>query len=114
MPDDRDKARSHDLSAIGTFKVKKTDSKEAEHKLVGHIPVELSFLAKCFLTSWDNNSLVAEVTGPRKCENGLIVQRVYRTTTAHSEIAKTLHAELVKAKGTYKHMNINVNDFQLK
>ena len=81
---------------------------------IGSTPTFLYFLVKCFLTSRDNNSLTAEVTGGRKRENGLVVPCAYRARTEHLRIAEKLHVELVKAKETYRHMDINVNDFQLK
>ena len=55
---------------------------------------------KCFLTSRDNNSLTAEVTGARKRENGLVLPCAYRARTEHLRIAENLHVELVKAKET--------------
>ena len=41
--------------------------------LVAHIPMELSFLLKCFLDLDKENGMIAEVTGHRMRENGLVL-----------------------------------------
>ena len=73
-PDSREEASHFDKNAIGVYK--KVDGDK--DLLVGHIPMELSFLLKCFLDSDKENGMIAEVTGHRMRENGLVVPCCYR------------------------------------
>ena len=57
--DERKEAKEHDEYAVGTF------------MLVGHVPIELSFLVFTFLRAHEDNQVVVEVTGSRKREPAL-------------------------------------------
>ena len=73
--DTRDEAKSHDDYAIGIYKPVDTAMKEKE-ALVGHLPIELSFLLCKFLES-ENCGLLFSPTGPRLQEDGLVVPGKY-------------------------------------
>ena len=78
--------------AIGVYKKVDAD----KDLLVGHIPMELSFLLKCFLDSDKENGMIAEVTGQRMRENGLVICW-YRARSRNLKIAETLFQELKNA-----------------
>ena len=97
------------------FVCKKDDRKEPEVDqkpefiLVGHLPMELSFLMHSFLKSRDDNILIAEIIGARKRENGLVVPCVYHGRSTSFQVAKILKKQLTKASALYKHMKIEVS-----
>ena len=107
-PDSREEASHFDKNAIGVYKKVDAD----KDLLVGHIPMELSFLLKCFLDSDKENGMIAEVTGHRMRENGLVVPCCYRARSRNLKIAETVFQELKNASSLYTHMNINVFDFK--
>ena len=51
--DDRKEARQHDEYAIGTYLEDNTD-----RELVGHVPMELSYLIYTFLRACDDNEVI--------------------------------------------------------
>ena len=59
--DDRKEAKEHDEYAVGTYL-------EADYKLVGHVPIELSFLIFTLLKARHENNVHVQVkvTGSRK------------------------------------------------
>ena len=64
--------KKDDTNAIEIYKELNTD-KGHQIIFVGHLPMEISCLMKSFLKSREENTLIAEVTGSRKRENGLVV-----------------------------------------
>ena len=62
--DERKEAKEHDKYAVGTFI-------QENSKLVGHVPIELSFRVFTFLRAHEDNQVV--VTGSGKLENGLVI-----------------------------------------
>ena len=66
--EDRKEAALYDENAIGVYKQLEVNQKP-EFILVGHLPMELSFLMHSILKSRDDNILTAEVTGARKRVN---------------------------------------------
>ena len=106
--DSREEASYFDKNAIGIYKKVDAD----KNVLVGHIPMELSFLLRCFLDSDKENGIIAEVTGHRVRENGLVVPCRYKARSKKLKIADTLIKELKLASGLYTHMSINVLDFK--
>ena len=62
--DEQKEANEHD--EYGTFI-------QEGSKLVGHVPIELSFLVFTFLRAHEDNQVVVEVTGSRKLENDLVI-----------------------------------------
>ena len=85
-PDSREEVSHFDKNAIDVYKKVDAD----KDLLVGHIPMELSFLLKCFLNSDKENGMIAEVTGHRMRENGLVVPCCYRARSRNLKIAETL------------------------
>ena len=67
------------------------------------------FLNAFVLKSRDNNILIAELTGARKRENGLVVPCVYHGRSTSFQVAKILKKQLIKASALYKHMKIEVS-----
>ena len=65
--DDRKEAKQHDEYAIGTYLEANTGS-----ELVGHVPMELSYLIYTYLRAYGDNEVFAKVTGSRRLENGLV------------------------------------------
>ena len=59
------------LYAIGTYLEVNTGS-----ELVGHVPLELSYLIYTFLRAYNDNEISVKVTGSRRLENGLAVSFV--------------------------------------
>ena len=105
---DQKEAALYDENEIGVYKQLDFDQKP-EFILVGHLPMELSFLMHSFLKSCDDNILIAEVTGARKRENCLVVPCVYHGGSTSFQVAKILKKPLIKASALYKHMKIEVS-----
>ena len=75
--------------------------------LVGHVPIELSRLMKNFLEANTENKLVAQVTGKRKREIGLVVPAKFSAfTTVDLHLAKILETELCKRALKYTHFEL--------
>ena len=56
--------------------------------------MELSFFLKCLLDSDEENGMLAEVTGHRMRENGLVVPCRYRARSRNLKISEILHKEI--------------------
>ena len=56
--------------------------------------------------------MLAEVTGHRIRENGLVVPCRYRARSRNLKISEILHKEIKKVAGIYIHMTINLFDFK--
>ena len=69
--DERKEVKEHDEYAVGTFI-------QESSKLVGHVPIELSFLAFTFLRAHEDNQVVVEGTESRKLENGLVIPGTFK------------------------------------
>ena len=65
--DDRKEAKEHNEYAVGTYL-------EADNKLDGHVPMELSFLIFTFLKARHENNVQVKVTGSTGTPNENIVQ----------------------------------------
>ena len=74
--------------------------------LVGHVPIELSRLMKNFLEANTENKLVAQVTGKRKREIGLVVPAKFSAFTTDLHLAKILKTELSKRALKYTHFEL--------
>ena len=113
-PDTRNEALEHDENAIGVYLRGKEGS---EAGLVGHLPIEISKLAKQFFNADKDNLLIATVVGKRKREVGLVIPSKYTAMTTKKEIIDVLNEELGKKKEKYKHFEMKfetVNDFKKK
>jgi len=78
--DDLKEAKEHDEYAVGTYL-------EADNKLVGHVPMELSFLMFTFLKARHENKVQVKVTGSSRLENGLVVPGSFLARTTSRAIA---------------------------
>ena len=101
--DDRKEARQHDEYAIGTYLEDNTD-----RELVGHVPMELSYLIYTFLRACDDNEVSVKVTGSRRLENGLVVPGTFKARTPRRAIATKFEREILRLKELCAHMDISV------
>ena len=76
--DKREEAKIFEDLAVGTYK---------DSRLVGHVPIELSFLF-CKFVEKRNNQMFAEVNSGRKLENGLVVPCIYHVNGTKERIEK--------------------------
>ena len=81
--DDRKEAKQHDEYAIGTYLEANTGS-----ELVGHVPMELSYLSYTFPRAYDDNEISVKVTGSRRLENGLVIPGTFKARTPRAISAK--------------------------
>lgn len=101
-PDKREEAKIFDDYAVGICEGKRNE-------LVGHVPIELSFLFFTFIKKV-NNEIFAEVKGGRKLENGLVIPVVYHVRGNQKHV-KTFLEEIEKLKeGKAMHMNLVASD----
>ena len=101
--DDRKEAKQHDEYAIGTYLEANTGS-----ELVGHVPMELSYLIYTYLRAYDDNEVSAKVTGSRRLENGLVVPGTFKARTPSRAIATKFEREILRLKELCAHMDISV------
>ena len=87
--DERKEAKEHDEYAVGTFI-------QESSKLVGHVPIELSFLLFTFLRAREDNQVVGEVTGSRKLENGLVIPGTFKAVTRSRDWEQSFTRNLIK------------------
>ena len=99
--DDRKEAKEHDEYAVGTYL-------EADNKLFGHVPMELSFLIFTFLKARHENNVQVKVTGSRRLENGLVVPGSFLARTTSRAIATKFEEEIIRLKELCTHMDITV------
>ena len=72
--DERTEPKEHDEYAVGAFI-------QESSKLVGHVPIELSFLVFIFLRAHEDNQVVVEVNRSRKLENDLVIPGTFKAVT---------------------------------
>ena len=106
----RAEAKEYDANAIGVYVIKP----DANKTLAGHVPIELSHLLSYFLQANAENQLVAQVTGKRKREVGLVVPAKFTAFTPELRNARILERELNGRASKYSHFGmkniaINVN-----
>ena len=95
--DDRKEAKEHDEYAVRTYL-------EADNKLVGHVPMELSFLIFTFLKACHENKVQVKVAG----SNGLVVPGAFLARTTSRAIATKFEEEITRLKELCTHMDITV------
>ena len=76
-------------------------------QLVGHLPIELSFLL-CKFLSREGCSLEFSPTGARFLEDGLVVPGRYTALSNDKKIVTILHRELERKVEKVKHMKLEV------
>ena len=100
--DKREEAKIFEDLAVGTYQ---------DGRLVGHVPMELSFLF-CKFIEKRNNQIFAEVNGGRKLENGLVVPCIYHVNGNKKHI-ETFSEEINKLKkGKAIHTNIKISEIR--
>ena len=57
------------------------------NKLVGHVPMELSYLMYAFLRAYDDNEVSVKVRWARRLENGLVVPGTFIAWTPSRAIS---------------------------
>ena len=105
--DDLKEIIEHDEYAVGTFI-------QENSKLVGHVPIELSFLVFTFLRAHEDNQVVVEVTGSRKLENDLIIPGNFKTVTRSRRLGAKLYEQLDKVKQLCPRMDISIKEKKRK
>ena len=92
---------------IGVYRItKQLDVANQKKILVGHVPIELWRLMRNFLEANTENKLVAQVTGKRKREIGLVVPPKFSVFTTDLHLAKILKTELRKRALKYTHFEL--------
>ena len=99
--DEWKEAKEHDECAVGTFI-------QEGSKLVGHLPIKLSFLVFTFLQAHADNQVVVEVTGSRKLENGLVIPGTFKAVKRSQWLGAKFYEELNKVKQLCAHMDISI------
>ena len=97
-------------NAIGVYVIKL----DANKTLAGHVLIELLHLLSYFLQANAENQLVAQVTGKRKREVGLVVPAKFTAFTPELRNARILERERNGRASKYSHFGrkniaINVN-----
>ena len=98
--DTREEAKLYDEFAVGIYCLSTSSSQGQE--LVGHLPMELSFLL-CKFLSREGCSLEFSPTGARFLEDGLVVPGRYTACSNNQKMISILHKELqrkVKSSST--------------
>ena len=85
--DKQEQAKIFENHAVGICK---------DSRLVGHVPIELSFLLWKFIQK-RNNQIFAEFKGGRKLENGLVAPFIYHVNRNKKHI-ETFLEEINKLK----------------
>ena len=98
--DERNEANEHDEYAIGTYL--------DDNQLVGHVPMELSFLVYTFLRAHLDNNVQVKVTGTRTLENGLVVPASFQARTTNLAMAKRFEGEICRLRELCSHMEIKI------
>ena len=82
-------------------------SSSQDQELVGHLPIELSFLL-CKFLSREGCSLEFSPTGARFLEDGLVVPGRYTALSNDKKMVTILHRELERKVEKVKHMKLEV------
>lgn len=91
--DDGKEAKQHYEYAVGTC-LKANTGRE----LVGHVPIELSYLMYTFLRAYDDDEVSVKVTGSRRLENGLVVPGTFKVRTPSRAIATKFERETLRLR----------------
>ena len=84
-----------------------SNSSSQDQELVGHLPIELSFLLSKF-SSREGCSLEFSPTGARFLEYGLVVSGRYTAFSNDKKMVTILHRELERKVEKVKHMKLEV------
>ena len=86
-------------------------SSSQDQELVGHLPIELSFL---LCKSCEGCSLEFSPTGARFLEDGLVVPGRYTAFSNNQKMVSILHKELERKVVKRKHMKLEVMQPKIK
>ena len=100
--DGRNEAKEHDDFAIGIYK-----NIENAETLVGHLPMELSFLLCKYLEAKKDCGLICSSTGQSLLEDGLVVPGKYVVKGPKKRL-EILKNELDKKASKLSHMKLAV------
>ena len=82
-----------------------------KHVVIGHVPIELSFITNCFLQMHPDNF---KITGPRRLKNGLAVSGKFTAFTKSAAIGQKLKEQLTHIKELCKHKEIEITGSDLR
>ena len=91
--------------SVGIYRLSTSSSQDQE--LVGHLPIELSFLL-CKFLSREGCSLEFSPTGARFLEDGVVVPGRYTALSNDKKMVTILHRELERKVEKVKHMKLEV------
>ena len=103
--DTREEAKLYDEFSVGIYRLSTSSSQDQE--LVGHLPIELSFLL-CKFLSREGCSLEFSPTGARFLKDGLVVPGRYTALSNNKKMVAILHRELQCKIEKVKHMKSEV------
>ena len=103
--DTRQEAKLYDEFSVGIYRLFTSSSQDQE--LVGHLPIELSFLL-CKFLSREGCSLEFSPTRARFLEDGLVVPGRYTVLSNDKKMVPILHRELERKVEKVKHMKLEV------
>ena len=103
--DTREEAKLYDKFSVGIYRLSTSSSQDQE--LVGHLPIELSFLL-CKFLSREGCSLECSPIGARFLEDGLVVPGRYTAFSNDKTVMKILHRKVEHKVEKLKHMKLEV------
>ena len=106
----RGEAKQYNEFAVGIYLV---DNQGNGQKLVGHVPIKLSFLLCKFLTR-DSCILKFSPAGARMLEDGLVVRGTFSAFCKSRTMNNILKTELEKKVVKLAYMKIDVGDVEFK
>ena len=102
--DERDEAKQFDNYAVGIY-----TRKEREEVLVGHVPIEFSYLFYKFMEK-DGSKIDVKVCGGRQLENGWVVPATYFVCGTKKLVGIFLDEAKKRQKKKAAHMNIKLSE----
>ena len=102
--DERDEAKQFDNYAVSIY-----TRKEREEVLVGHVPIEFSYLFYKFMEK-DGSKIDIKVCGGRQLENGLVVPTTYFVCGTKKLVGIFLDEVKKQQKKKAAHMNIKLSE----
>ena len=104
LPDARG-SKKIDIYAVGVYK------KQGQKKvLVGHVPIEFSFLFYKFIEK-DGNKIYAKIRGGRQLEIGLVVPAIYIVYGKNKRLTQIFLDEAQKRKSSKSaHMDVKLSE----
>ena len=102
--DEREEAKQLDIYAVGVYK------KQGQEVLVGHVPIEFSFLFYKFIEK-DSKKIYAKVRGGRQLEYDLVVPATYIVCGKKKRFIQIFLDEAQKRKSAkVAHMDVKLSE----